>query len=560
MNTSHHSVKPLLLALGLAFGLAACGGDDKAPAAGASPNNASGAAVQSGELAEKQEVVVNNGSEVESLDPHKVSGVPESNIIRQMLVGLTTTDNDGNTIGGMAEKWESADNKVWTFHLRDAKWSNGDPVTAEDFVYSMRRLTDPATASPYATYFADSKVANAQEIVDGKAKPDTLGVKAIDTKTLEITLTEPVPYFPHTLIHTSAKPVHRVTVEKFGEKWVQPENFVGNGPYKLKSWVVNDKIVLERNSAYYDDANTKINQATFLAITSDTTTVSRYQAGEIDVTSDAIPAEQFKSLQEQLGSQMKVSPKLCTYYYDFNVTQAPFDNPKVRKALALSLDRELFADKILAQGQKAAYQFTPVFTQGLGKPFEPEWKAWDKAKRIEEAKKLLTEAGFSESNPLKFELLYNTNESHKKLAVAASALWKESLGMVDVTLTNQEWKTYLDTRRQGKYQVSRGGWCADYNEPSTFLNMLKTGNSSNYGKFSNAEFDGLVAQTLAAGVTDEQRAELYHQAEAILDREAAAIFVYQYVSPRLVKPYVAGYSEKDPTSNYQVKNWSILKH
>lgn len=557
MNTSN-SVKPLLLALGLAFGLAACGGgDNKAPAAGASGADA---AVQSGELAEKQEVVVNNGSEVESLDPHKVSGVPESNIIRQILVGLTSTDNDGNTIPGMAEKWETADNKVWTFHLRDAKWSNGDPVTAEDFVYSMRRLTDPATASPYTTYFVDSKVANAQEIVDGKAKPDALGVKAIDAKTLEITLTEPVPYFPHTLIHTSAKPVHRATVEKFGEKWVQPENFVGNGAYKPKSWVVNDKIVLERNSAYFDDANTKINQVSFLAVTSNTTDVSRYQAGEIDVTDDAIPSEQFKSLQEQLGNQMRVSPKLCTYYYDFNVTKAPFDNPKVRKALALSLDRELFAEKIQGQGQKAAYQFTPTFTQGMTKPFEPEWKAWDKAKRIEEAKKLLAEAGFSESNPLKFELLYNTNESHKKMAVAAAALWKEALGFVEITLTNQEWKTYLDTRRQAKHQVSRGGWCADYNEPSSFINMFKTGNSSNYGKFSSPDYDAVVAKTLAAGVTDEQRAELYHEAEAILDRDNAAIFVYQYVSPRLVKPYVAGYSDKDPTSNFQVKNWSILKH
>lgn len=197
MSHTHHTpLKPILLALGLAFGLAACGGQDKQAAA---PAEGKPAAAQSGELAEKQEIVINNGAEPESLDPHKVSGVPESNLLRQMLVGLTSTDNEGNTVAGMAEKWESADNKVWTFTLRDAKWSNGDPVTAEDFVFSFRRVTDPATASPYASYLADVKVANAQEIIDGKAKPDTLGVKAIDAKTLEITLNEPVPYFPRHL-------------------------------------------------------------------------------------------------------------------------------------------------------------------------------------------------------------------------------------------------------------------------------------------------------------------------------------------------------------------------
>lgn len=261
------------------------------------PTTSSGSppAVQAGELAEKQEVVINNGAELESLDPHKTSGVPESNALRQLLVGLTSTDADGNTVPGMAEKWENKDNTVWTFHLRDAKWSNGDPVTADDFVYSMRRLVNPETASPYASYLADANVAGAQAIVDGKAKPDTLDVKAIDAKTLQITLSGPVPYLPDMLIHTATKPVNKNAVEKWGEKWTAPGHFVGNGPYALKEWAVNSQIVLERNKNYYDDANTTINKVTLLPVSSPPTDVSRYKAGEIDVSYNDLPSEQYQA-------------------------------------------------------------------------------------------------------------------------------------------------------------------------------------------------------------------------------------------------------------------------
>ena len=547
----------LLLALGAA--LVGCGSDDKAATSTDAKKQDAAAAPAAGDLAEKQEIVINNAAEPESLDPHKVSGVPESNILRQMLVGLTTTDTEGNTVPGMATEWSSEDNKVWVFKLRDAKWSNGDPVTAHDFVYSFRRVVDPATASPYATYLAGLKVVNAQDIVDGKVKPDTLGVKAIDDKTLEVTLAEPVPYFPHALFHTSVKPVNQKVVEALGDQWTRVGNFVGNGPYTLKEWQVNERIVLERNPNYYDDANTTINKVTLLVIGSDTTDVQRYKAGEVDITADALPPTQFKQLQSELGDEVKVSPKLCTYYYEFNHTKAPFDDVRVRRALSLVLDRDTIVDKILGQGQKVAYQFTPEATNGI-KNHTPEWKSWDKAKRIEEAKKLLNEAGYSESNPLKFELLYNTNEQHKTLAVAAASFWKDALGFVDVTLANQEWKTYLDTRRTQKHQMSRGGWCADYNEASTFLNTFLSTDSSNYGKYNSPAFDAIMAQTLGADVTPEQRAELYRQAEEVLDKEAATIFVYQYVAPRLVKPYVSGFATNDPQGQWHAKDLKILKH
>lgn len=559
MKNSLMTPSRLALALGFTSLLAACGGDKKAENTAPAAESTTAAATASTDLADTQEITINNAAEPESLDPHKVSGVPESNILRQMFVGLTTTDVDGNTMPGMAESWDTTDNKVWTFKLRDAKWSNGDPVTAHDFVYSMRRLGDPATASPYATYLADAKVMNAQDIVDGKANPDTLGVKAIDDKTLEITLSEPVPYFPDMLIHTSVKPVNQKAVEAHGDKWTAPENIVVNGPYKLTSWQVNERITLERNPQYYDDAKTTINKATLLVVPAATTDVQRYKAGEIDVTADSLPPEQYDQLKKELGAEVIEPPKLCTYYYEFNHTKAPFDDPKVRKALSLALDRDIIVDSILKQGQKVAYQFTPEATHGI-KNYSPEWKSWDKARRIEEAKKLLAEAGYSESNPLKFELLYNTNEQHKTLAVAAAAFWKESLGFVEVNLNNQEWKTYLETRRSQKHQMARGGWCADYNEASTFLNTFKSNNSSNYGKYNSPEFDRLMNASLGADVTPEARADLYAQAEAELDKDTATIFVYQYTAPRLVKPYVIGFSDKDPMGQWHIKNLKIAKH
>lgn len=549
---------PTTLTVALTVGLTACNppvSNEKK----VEEENTTKAKSSSSELAEVQEITVNNGTEPESLDPHKVSGVPESNIIRQMIVGLVSTDPDGNTIAGMAESWDSPDNKVWTFKLRDAKWSNGDPVTAEDFVYSMQRVVNPEIASPYASYLADVKVVNAQDVIDGKSAPETLGVKAVDDKTLEITLSEPVPYFPDALAHTSTKPVNKKTVEEFGDKWTDPANIVVNGPYKLSDWKVNDKIVLERNSAYFDNEKTIIEKVTFLPIPENTADVARYKAGEIDMTYNELPPEQFKKLQEEFGDEVHVSPSLCTYYYEFNTQKAPFDNANVRKALALALDRDIITDKVLGQGQTPAYQFTPPATQGSVKN-SPEWEGWDKAKRIEEAKKLLAEAGYSKDNPLKFELLYNTNENHKKIAVAASALWKEALTDIDITLTNQEWKTYLDQRRNGNYQVSRAGWCGDYNEPSTFLNILKTGNSNNHGKYSSQGFDTALADTLKAGVDAGKRTELYNQAEVQLDTDMPVISIYHYVSPRMIKPYVNGFTGKDALDNWQFKDFSIAKH
>ena len=521
--------------------------------------NVAAAVVPAGvQLAEKQTLVRNNGSEVQSLDPHKIEGVPESNISRDLFEGLLISDVDGKPSPGVAEKWDNKDFKVWTFHLRkDAKWSDGTPVTAQDFVYSWQRLANPNTASPYASYLQYGHIVNIDDIIAGKKPVTDLGVKATDDHTFEVTLSEPVPYFYKLLVHSSVSPVPKAAVEKYGDKWTQPANIVTNGAYKLKDWVVNERIVLERNTNYWDNAKTVINQVTYLPISSEVTDVNRYRSGEIDMTYNNMPIELFQKLKKEIPNEVHVDPYLCTYYYEINNQKAPFNDVRVRTALKLAMDRDIIVNKVKNQGDLPAYSFTPPYTDGA-KLVEPEWFKWSQEKRNEEAKKLLAEAGYTAEKPLTFDLLYNTSDLHKKLAIAAASIWKKNLG-ANVKLENQEWKTFLDTRHQGNYDVSRAGWCADYNEPTSFLNMVLSDSSNNTVHYKSPAFDKLIADTLK--VTDEaQRSELYSKAEQQLDKDSAIVPVYYYVNARLVKPWVGGYSGKDPMDNIHVKDLYIIKH
>ncbi|AIK14043.1 periplasmic oligopeptide-binding protein [Pectobacterium atrosepticum] len=510
------------------------------------------------QLADKQELIRNNGAEVSSLDPHKIEGVPESNVSRDLLEGLVISDVNGKTSPGVAESWDNKDFKVWTFHLRkDAKWSNGEPVTAQDFVYSWQRLADPKTASPYASYLQYGHLLNIDDIIAGKKSPDTLGVKAIDDHTFEVTLSEAVPYFYKLPVYVAMSPINKTVVEKFGEKWTQPQNWVGNGAYKLKSWVVNEKMVLERNPQYWDNAHTVINQVTYLPIASEVTDVNRYRSGEIDMTYNNLPIELFQKLKKEIPDEVKVNPYLCTYYYEVNNQKPPFNDVRVRNALRLGLSQDILTNKVKNQGDIPAYGFVPPYIDGL-KASVPEWFTWSQTKRNEEAKKLLAEAGYTAEKPLTLSLLYNTSDLHKKMAIAAASIWKQNIG-VDVKLENQEWKTFLSPRHQGTYDVARAGWCADYNEPSTFLNSMLSDSSSNTSHYKSKEFDALVAKSLQVK-TDEERAAVYQQAESQLDKDAVTIPVYYYANTRLVKPYVGGLTGKDPQDNVYVKDLYIIKH
>lgn len=508
------------------------------------------------ELAEKQVLVRGNGGEIQGLDPHKVEGVPERNVLNDLIEGLAITDPEGHLIPAGATSWETTDNKTWIFHLRpEAKWSNGDPVTANDYVFAWRRIATPATAAPYASFLQYAHIDNIDAILEGKASPDTLGVKAIDDLTLEVTLSTPVSYFPKMLFHYALAPLNQKVVEKFGDKWTQPGNFVGNGAYNLKEWVVNEKIVLERNPLYWDNAKTVIEQVTYLPLT-EINEISRYRSDEVDLTYNNMPIELFKKMQEELPDELKIGPYLCSYYYEINNQKAPFTDPRVREALKIGMDQKLMTDKVLAQGQEAAWGFTPPSIDGVTlKPYE--WFSEDQDSRNERARKLLEEAGYTQDKPLKFKLLYNTSDLHKKLAVAASQMWKKNLG-VEVELENQEWKTFLDTRHAGNYDVSRGAWCADYNEASAFLNIMLSNSSNNTAHYKNPAFDELMQKAVKT-TDDAARSAIYAEAEALIDKDSAQIPVYYFVNTRMVKPYVGGYTNKEPMDNLYVKDLYIKK-
>ena len=508
-------------------------------------------------LAAQQKITINNGSEVSTLDPQKIEGVPESNIVSNLLEGLVNTDNQGHSVPGMAESWSNQQYKTWTFTLRKATWSNGEPVTAGDFVYSWRRLADPATASPYASYLQYAHIENVDEILAGKKPVESLGVKALDDTHFQVTLSEPVPWFIALATNAALKPVNRQAVEKWGDKWTQPEHYVSNGAYTLSDWVINEKIVLKRNPRYWDNAHTAIETAIFLPITSESTDVARYRSGEIDITNSALPPDLFPMLKKTLGTQVRVSPLLCTFYYELNNRRPPFDDARVRTAVKLTLDRDIIANKIMGQGQIPAGGFTPPFIDGA-RLQQPAWMQLTQQQRNEQARKLLAEAGYSQEKPLRFSLLYNTSDLNKRQAIAAASMWQKNLG-AKVTLDNQEWKTMLDTRHQGNFDVARATWCADYNEPSSFLNTMQSRSSNNTAFYKSEAFDRLLAKTLFAADAAE-RAALYQQAEQQLDRDSAIVPVYYRVSARLVKPWVGGFSGKDPQDQPNVKDYYIIKH
>lgn len=536
-----------LLASAIAFGLSVSAFAAKVP--------------EGTKLADKQEIVINNTSEPQSFDPHKTEGVPEAQIAYQLFEGLATVDEFGNEQPGVAESWESTpDFKTWTFKLRkDAKWSNGDPVTAHDFVFAWQRLADPSTASPYSSFLNYMQVENAQDIIDGKKKSSELGVKAVDDHTFQVSLSSPIPYLVGMTTHQTVLPVPKKVVEKFGDAWVKKENIVGNGAYVLDEHVINEKIVFKRNKLYWNDKETVIDKGTFLAIPNATTDVARYRAGEVDMTAHALPPEQFAKLKQELPNEVIVPRGLVTYMYELNHTKAPFNDVRVRQALNLALDRNVITDKVLAQGQTPTYVFTPPYIAEGDKIKQPAYAEQSMKERNAQAVKLLEEAGFSKSNPLKFTILYNTNENHKRIAVAASSLWKQNTnGLIDVKLENQEWKTYLDTRRQGKYDVARAGWAADYNQASTFANYFLSNSSNNTANYKSAEYDAAIQEALNAADA-AGRATAYAKAEEILAKDAALVAVYNYVNPRLVKPYVKGFSGQDPQDNALLRNLYIIK-
>ncbi|WP_024547583.1 peptide ABC transporter substrate-binding protein [Siccibacter turicensis] len=508
-------------------------------------------------LAKKQELVRHIKDEPASLDPVKAVGLPEIQVIRDLFEGLVNQDEKGTLIPGVATRWQSNDNRVWTFTLRDdARWSDGTPVTADDFVYSWQRLVDPKNTSPFAWFAALAGIANAQAIIDGKQAPATLGVRATDKRTLTVQLDKPVPFFPNLAANFALYPVPKATVEKFGNDWTKPGNLVGNGAYVLQDRVVNEKLVVVPNTHYWDNAKTVLQKVTFLPINQESAATKRYLAGDIDIT-ESFPKNLYQKLLKDIPGQVYTPAQLGTYYYAFNTQKGPTADPRVRLALSMTIDRRLMAEKVLGTGEKPAWRFTPDVTAGFT-PRPARMEEMSQQELNAEAKTLLKAAGYGPGRPLNLTLLYNTSENHQKIAIAVASMWKKNLG-VDVKLQNQEWKTYIDSRNTGNFDVIRASWVGDYNEPSTFLSLLTSSHSGNIARFKDPAYDKVIEQA-SIETTDNARNADYNEAENIIASKAPIAPIYQYTNGRLIKPWLKGYPINNPEDVAYSRTMYILAH
>lgn len=508
-------------------------------------------------LAKEQILRKGNGPEPQSLDPHKTEGVPSSNILRDLFEGLVGEAPNGELIPGVAERWDiSEDGKQYTFYLRqNAKWSNGDPLTAHDFEYGLKRIVNPATLSSYAQTLA--AIVNAEDIIQGNKPNSDLGVKAIDDYTLQVDLVGPTPYFLGLLTHSTTYPVHKASIEEHGDRYARPGNLVSNGAYVLEDWVVNNYVKVVRNKNYWDDENTTIEEVYYYNTEDMNAAIRRYRAGELDFSYNQLATSQIPWLRKNLPDELIITPYLGIYYYSLNFTREPFkDNPKLRQALSMVLDREVITDKIMQDGSIPAYGFVPVGTLNYD-TWEYPWKDLSPQERIKQAQKLYEEAGYSKSNPLKVEFRYNTHENHKRIGLAAAAMWKQALG-VETSLLNQEWKVFLEVRKQKKLtQIARDAWIGDYNDAYSFLELHGSKHALNNSGYANPVYDELLQQS-SVEFDIEKRAQILRQAEQLALEEYAVIPIYYYVSVRLARPEIAGYEHNIMDHHYS-KNFYILE-
>lgn len=482
------------------------------------------------------------GSEPRTLDPQQAQGVTEHHIIMAMIEGLVapSIDDQSKVVPGMADRWEHNDDySVWTFHIgENRKWSNGDPVTAQDFVFSYKRMLTASFGAQYSENLFILK--GAEDYYRGKITDfEQVGVKALDDHTLRIELVGPTPYLLSLVQHDSWLPVNPKAILSFGKidtrdsKWTSAENFVGNGPFKMKSWRPNDVIEVVRNPFYWDAENVKLNGINFYSIENLNTMERAFQAGQLHKT-DQVPLDKVPYYRRTHPELIRIDPYEGTYFYRINVARKPLNDPKVRLALNLAVDREAIVKNILREDQKPATGYTPP---GMGDYKPLNEIAYDPAR----ARQLLAEAGYPNGKGFpKFTIHFNTLESHRAIAEAIQQMWKEELN-IDVGLENQEWKVYLDTQNNKNYDLSRSAWIGDFMDPVTFLSMWTTGNGNNNTNWGNPKFDALIEQAARTG-DPNARLEILHQAEDLFLSEAPVVLVYWYTNAYLLQPSVQNWN------------------
>ncbi|WP_256700989.1 ABC transporter substrate-binding protein [Caballeronia sordidicola] len=506
------------------------------------------------QLAAKQELVRNNASEVETLDPNLAETVPSNNVTRDLFEGLTATNADGEVVPGVAEKWEQKDATTWVFHLRkNAKWSNGEPVVANDFVYGCQRLVDPKIASPYATTFGIFLL-NGADIIAGKKPLDSLGVRAVDAYTIEVRTPGPVSFIPELMSNTNLGPVNKAAIDKFGKDWTKPGKLVGNGAFVLKDWQVNSKLVLARNPNYWDAAHVQLTQVTYLPVESETTDIKLFQSGDNDWVYQ-LPSGTYAKYKQDFPNDIKLSPMLGLRYYSFNNKDPLLKDVRVRQALSMVIDRDILAQRVTADGQIPAYGVIVKGVKGADVTAY-DWSTWPMAKRVEEAKKLLAQAGVKPGTTIRFAM--NSSDYHKKMAIFAASEWKTKLGL-DTQIDTMEFKVLTKKRHSGDFQIARNGWVADYNDATTFLGLVSCGSEQNDNFNCNPKADALIKE--ANSTTDQaKRTQLQTQAAKLVMDDYPMLPLLQYTIARLVKSYVGGDSLKNPMDRYRSKDLYIVKH
>ena len=480
-------------------------------------------------------------TEPESLDPQKGRSVQAADVLRDIGEGLVAYSASGELIAATAASWDiSEDGLTYTFQLRpEARWSSGDPVMAQDFVAGLQRLVDPQTAAFYAAELAN--VVNAAAIVAGELPVTELGVEAIDDATLIISLLRPTPYLLSLLTHPSTFPVHRGSVAEHGDGFARAGKLLSNGAYVLVDWQPGSIIVLRRNEHYWNNANTAIDVVRHHIVTQEAAEVSRYGAGELHTTS-TVPPDNFDQIREEYGDQLHITPTLGVYYYGFNLTTPPFkDNPALRQALSMAIDREVLVEAITGRGEAPAYSWVPPGIDNYEPP-QLSYAGLTQDERNALARTLYKKAGYGEDKPLRFELRYNTSDTQQRIALAVQSMWRDVLG-VEATPVNVEFQVLLDQMRDAEVtEVFRSSWFGDYNDANTFLAIMRSGSPGNMPRYANEDYDALMDS--ANNQIDLKSRRLYlEEAERELLADHAVIPLYFYVSKHLVSPEVGGWED-----------------